>query len=176
MRATGWREMDAAKAMARGVAEEFRRRLVGEYVPRIRRCVELLGDDACWQKPAPNCNSVANLLQHLRGNVTQWILVTFGHEPDQRDRPFEFTSTRAEVGLTAVQLTDRLADVVTRACAAVDALDAAELLRARTIQRQFAETGLSAVLHVMEHFAGHASQIYAFTKQTTGQDLRFYDL
>ncbi|MBK8095994.1 MAG: DUF664 domain-containing protein [Planctomycetes bacterium] len=176
MRATGWREMDAASALTRGVAAEFRRRLAGEYVPRIRRCVEMLGDDACWRKPAPNCNSVANLLQHLRGNVTQWILVTFGHEQDHRDRSFEFASSRAEVGESAAQLLQRLAEVVTRACAAVDALDAEELLRARTIQRQFTETGLSAVLHVMEHFAGHAGQIYAFTKQTTGQDLRFYDL
>lgn len=168
--------MDSATALARGVAAEFRRRMAGEYLPRIRRCVELLGDDACWRKPAPNCNSVANLLQHLRGNVTQWILVTFGHETDHRDRPFEFRSTRAEIGLSAAQLTDRLADVVARACAAVEALDAIELLRTRTIQRQFTETGLSAVLHVLEHFAGHAGQIYAFTKQTTGQDLRFYDL
>ncbi|HLQ38882.1 MAG TPA: hypothetical protein VK348_13820, partial [Planctomycetota bacterium] len=67
-------------------------------------------------------------------------------------------------------------DTASRACLAVDRLGPAELLRQRPIQQQYQETGLAAVLHVIEHFAGHAGQIYAFTKQVTGRDLKFYDL
>jgi hypothetical protein len=46
----------------------------------------------------------------------------------------------------------------------------------RTIQQRYRESGLQAVLHVLEHFSGHAGQIYFWTKQVTGQDLKFYDL
>jgi len=162
-----------ARALARGVAAEFRRRLQGEYVPRIARCVELLGDGAVWRRPAPNCNSVGNLLLHLRGNVTQWILAAFGALDDARDRDAEFAADDAGHGR---DLVDQLRATVDRACDVVDGLSVEELLRPRTIQRQFQETGLSAVLHAMEHFSGHAGQIYAWTKQVSGLDLAFYDL
>ena len=162
-----------AEALARRVAVEFRRRLQGEYVPRIKHCVQLLGDAAVWTRPAPHCNSVGNLLLHLHGNTTQWILATFGSETDARDRPAEFA---AEGGVPAAELVDALSQLVDRACDVVDRLTTAELLRSRIIQQRYEETGLSAVLHVLEHFSGHAGQIYAWTKQVTGRDLRFYDL
>jgi uncharacterized damage-inducible protein DinB len=162
-----------AAALARIVAAQFRRRLLAEQLPRIRACVRLLGDQRVWERPAPNCNSVGNLLLHLAGNTTQWILATFGAVDDARDRPAEFAATG---GRSAEQLVDQLAAVWTRACDVVDALSVAELLRERTVQQRYRETGLAAVLHVLEHCSGHAGQIYAWTKQATGQDLRFYDL
>ena len=163
----------AATELARSIATEFRRRLQGEYLPRIRHCVNLLGDTRVWQRPAPNCNSVGNLLLHLAGNTTQWILATFGDTADARNRPAEFA---ASGGQTAAELLERLAAVVDRACDVVAAQPVEELLRPRLVQARYQETGLSAVLHVLEHFSGHAGQIYAWTKQATGQDLRFYDL
>lgn len=164
-----------AQALARGVAREFRRRLADESVPRIRRCTELLDDARCWQRPGPSGNSIGNLLLHLEGNVRQWILVGLGGEPDRRDRPAEFAATGA--GAPAIrELVARLERTVAAACALVDRLDPEALLAERTIQEVFRETGLSATLHVLEHFAGHAGQIYAWTKQLTGQDLHFYDL
>lgn len=163
----------AAQALARGVATEFRRRLLGEQLPRIRRCVEILGDANVWQKPAPVCNSVGNLVLHLTGNTAQWILATFGDHVDTRNRPAEFA---AGGGMSANALLDRLALTFERACDVVDRVTVAELLRTRTVQARYQETGLSAILHVLEHCSGHAGQIYAWTKQVTGQDLRFYEL
>jgi uncharacterized damage-inducible protein DinB len=164
--------MTAAEQLAAGIAAEFRRRLLGEYVPRLRRCVELLGDDAVWRRPAANCNSTGNLLLHLAGNTTQWILATFGATADHRDRPAEFA---AAGGRSAGELMDQLAAVATRACDVVDGLTVGDLLQVRRIQGRYDETGLAAVLHVLEHFSGHAGQVYAWTKQVTGRDLRFYD-
>jgi uncharacterized damage-inducible protein DinB len=78
--------------------------------------------------------------------------------------------------VTAAELVDALAATWQQACDVVDGLSVAELLRERVVQRRYAESGLSAVLHVLEHCSGHAGQVYAWTKQATGQDLRFYAL
>jgi uncharacterized damage-inducible protein DinB len=164
---------DQAAALARIVAAQLRRRLLGELLPRLRTCVQQLGDAGVWRRPAPNCNSVGNLLLHLNGNTTQWILATFGAVADARDRPAEFA---AREGATGAELIDALGATWQRACALVDGLSVAELLRERSVQGRYTETGLAAVLHVLEHCAGHAYQVYAWTKQATGQDLRFYDL
>lgn len=164
---------DDATALARIVATEFRRRLLGEQLPRLRECVRRLGDAGVWRRPAPHCNSVGNLLLHLRGNTTQWILATFGAVDDARDRPAEFA---ANSGATGASLLEALGQTWQRACDLVANLPVAELLRPRVVQGRYQETGLSAILHVLEHCSGHAGQIYAWTKQATGEDLRFYDL
>ncbi|MFM1873263.1 MAG: hypothetical protein RL398_2685 [Planctomycetota bacterium] len=164
--------MSEADSLAQGIATQFRRRMLGEYVPRIRRCVELLGDRELWRRPGPTCNSVANLLLHLRGNVTQWILHGLGGEADRRERAAEFA---AREGASGKVLCDALEATVAQACTVVDAMGPTQWLAERSIQG-YDETGLSAVLHVLEHFSGHAGQIYAWTKQVTDEDLRFYDL
>lgn len=168
--------MDDAGQLVAGIAGEFRRRMLDEYVPHIERCVAMLGEERCWQRQGAAGNSVANLLLHLEGNMRQWILVTFAGAGDQRDRDSEFRANIGEQPATTAELMQRLRQTVTECTAAVDGLDAAALLRRHRIQQRYDETGLAAVLHVLEHFSGHAGQIYAWTKQLTGEDLRFYDL
>jgi len=164
-----------AAALARGVGREFRRRLAEEYVPRIRRCAEIVTPARCWLRPGPTGNSIGNLLLHLEGNVRQWILVGLGGREDRRDRAAEFSANGA--GAPPIpDLLDRLEATVREACEVVDRLGPDDLLAERTIQKTFRETGLSAALHVLEHFSGHAGQIYAWTKQLSGKDLKFYDL
>ena len=83
---------DAASQLALGVKREFRRRLMEEQLPRITRCAELLGDDRIWQRPSANTNSVGNLMLHLAGNTTQWILAQFTDQHDHRQRDTEFAA------------------------------------------------------------------------------------
>ncbi|GAB4159493.1 MAG: hypothetical protein Fur0037_26690 [Planctomycetota bacterium] len=156
------------------LAGEFRRRLLGECLPRIASCVVRLSEEQIWRKPGPTCNSIGNLLLHLRGNVGQWILSALGGEEDRRDRDSEFASG-PDRSSSSEALRD-LRSVVERAARVVDSLSVEDLLARRRIQGRFGETGFSAVIHVIEHFSGHAGQIYAWTKQMTGEDLRFYDL
>jgi len=165
---------ESAALLAAGVAREFRRRLGGEYVPRISRCLRLLTPEQCWQRPSPSGNSICHLLAHLEGNVRQWILAGLGDAEDRRDRGAEFAMTPGSV--SHVDLMRRLESTVGESCDLVDRLTPEDLLREHTIQKVFRETGLSTVLHVLEHFSGHAGQIYAWTKQLTGEDLKFYDL
>lgn len=158
--------------LAEIVRKEFRRRLIEEQLPRITRCAELLGDERVWQRPSPHSNSVGNLILHLCGNTTQWILAEFTELHDLRDRDAEFA---ADADRSVAALSTALDEVYHAACDTVDALSEEELLAPRTIQ-DYAETGLSAVLHVLEHTSGHAGQIYAWTKQSLGVDLKFYGL
>ena len=163
---------DRVAALTRGIAREFRRRLLEEQLPRITRCAELLGEERVWKRPSPNTNSVGNLMLHLAGNTTQWILATFTDLDDERDRDGEFAADGTH---DVAALCARLGTVFTRACDIVDGLSADQLLAPRRVQG-YDETGLSVVLHVLEHCSGHAGQIYAWTKQATGVDLHFYDL
>ena len=121
---------------------------------------------------AIKADRVGNLILHLCGNTTQWILAEFTMLEDARDRDGEFA---ARGGVTAAELCDRLGAVYRAACDAVDRVPVDELLAPRTVQG-YRETGLSAVLHVLEHSSGHAGQIYAWTKQAADSDLAFYDL
>lgn len=165
-----------AAALTSCLAAEFRRRMLDEYVPRIRRCTELLSEEQMWTAPGPSSNSVANLLMHLAGNVRQWILCGLGGQRDDRDRPFEFSGTRDQVDLPVSALLGRLEETVRQAVAVVEDLTPHDLMQETLFQQRYSETGLGAVVHVIEHFSGHAGQIYAFTKQVTGADLKFHDL
>ncbi len=165
-----------AASFAECLSAEFRRRMLDEYVPRIRKCTELLTEDQSWISPGPFNNSVANLLMHLAGNVRQWIICGVGDASDQRNRSFEFSGNRDEVNTPIPGLMDRLEDTVREAVAIVEGLTVDQWLRRAVFQQRYDETIVGAVLHAMEHFSGHAGQIYAFTKQETGKDLKFYDL
>ena len=150
--------------------------MLEEYVPRIARCVSMLGPDQVWHRPGPHSNSVGNLLLHLEGNVRQWILSGIAGAEDHRDRDAEFAASAESERRDPSELVERLHATVAEAVAVVEGLGADELLAHKQYQGRYEETGVAAVLHVMEHFSGHAGQIYAYTKQTLGVDLAHYDL
>jgi hypothetical protein len=89
-----------------------RSRLVDQHWPRLKACVEPLTVEQIWWRPNEASNSVGNLILHLNGNVTQWILTGFTHGEDSRDRPAEFS---ADGGLTAAELLDRLGATIAAA-------------------------------------------------------------
>src|SRR5690348_12633039 len=64
--------------------------LTTEYLPKIERCLERLTDDDVWSRPNEASNSIGNLLLHLRGNVTQWIIAGVGGRTRERRRQQEF--------------------------------------------------------------------------------------
>lgn len=167
---------DRAEQLSRAIATEFRRRMLDEYVPRIARCVSLLSPEQVWHRPGPHNNAVGNLLLHLEGNVRQWILSGVGNAEDHRDRAAEFAARAETERRDPAELMQRLSATVADSVAVVDDLGPDALLEVKQYQGRYAETGVAAVLHVMEHFSGHAGQIYAYTKQTLGVDLAHYDL
>jgi hypothetical protein len=138
--------------------------------PRLKVCVEPLTVEQIWWRPNEASNSVGNLILHLNGNVTQWIVNAFSHGEDTRDRPAEFSAVG---GLTAAELLDRLGATMAEAAKVLDRLTVDELRAPMEIQGH-KTCGLDAVYHVVDHFGLHFGQIAYITKSLTARDLGFY--
>jgi hypothetical protein len=150
--------------------EFSRQKLLGQYWPRLRQSVESLTDEQVWWRPNAASNSIGNLILHLNGNVTQWLVDSFNRVEDKRNRPEEFA---AEGGLTAGELLRRLGATMERAAEVLDRLTVEELLAPYEIQGYHVH-GLDAVYQVVEHFGLHYGQIAYITKSLTARDLGFY--
>ena len=147
-------------------------RLLGEYLGKIDRCVGLLSAEQLWWRPNPRCNSVANLLLHLRGNLSQWVLAGLGGARYERFRREEFAAAKGEDGGA---LLARLGEVVS-ACQRVAAgLSGDDLARTLVVQG-YTRTGFSVLLHAVEHMAYHTGQIVYVAKQLVGEraEIEFY--
>lgn len=138
---------------------------------QIARCAGLLTTAELWQRSNAHCNSVANLILHLTGNVRQWILAGIAGESFDRDRPSEFA---ARDGRPAQEILPPLEAIVERACAIIVALDADALAMRRTIQG-YAVMTQTALFHVVEHFSFHTGQIVHMTKVLKHVELSLFD-
>jgi hypothetical protein len=150
--------------------EHSRRKLLEEYWPRLRGCVELLTDEQVWWRPNPASNSIGNLILHLNGNVRQWLVASFSRLQDSRDRPAEFSERKLIPGSALLQ---RLGVTMQDAAEVLERLTETDLQRAFQIQG-YTVSGLVAVYQVVEHFGMHYGQILFITKLLRGQDLGFY--
>ena len=144
--------------------------LVSEYLPKIERCLEHLTDEDVWWRANDASNSIGNLMLHLRGNVTQWIIGGVGGQARERRRQQEFDE-RSHISVKELQA--ELRAVVEEAAEIIRGLDARALLSRRQIQ-DYDVTVLEAIYHVVEHFSMHTGQIILFTKARTGEDLKLW--
>jgi hypothetical protein len=147
-----------------------RDKLVNQYWPRLRTCLESLTDEQIWWRPNPSSNSIGNLVLHLNGNVRQWLVNSFSKREDQRDRPAEFAATGAVSG---AELLAKLEWTIHEGEQVITRLSEADLIARYEIQG-YHVYGLEAVYQVIEHFGLHYGQIAYITKMLKDQDLGFY--
>lgn len=147
-----------------------RNKLLEQYWPRLRAAVSPLTPEQLNWRPNEACNSIANLILHLSGNVRQWLVASFNREQDHRDRPAEFAERRL---LSAGPLLDPLAATMEEAAAVLARLTPADLTARYEIQG-YHVSGLDAVYQVVEHFGLHYGQIVYIAKSLTAADLGFY--
>jgi hypothetical protein len=147
-----------------------RNKLLGQYWPRLKACVEPMTVEQIWSRPNEASNSIGNLILHLNGNVMQWLVASFNRDEDKRDRPAEFSAVG---GLTAAELLDRLGATLAESAKVLDRLTADELLAPYEIQGYHVH-GLDAIYQVVEHFGLHYGQIAYIAKNLSGKDLGFY--
>jgi len=147
-----------------------RQKLLGQYWPRLRQCVEPLAPEQVWWRPNDASNSIGNLVLHLNGNVRQWLVDSFTRTESKRDRPAEFNERDL---IPASALLEKLGATMTEAAAVLDRLAAGDLLAPYEIQG-YRIHGLDAVYQVVEHFGLHYGQIAYITKLLQDRDLGFY--
>lgn len=150
--------------------EFSRQKLLEQYWPRLRKCVQSLTDEQVWWRPNSASNSIGNLLLHLNGNVRQWLVASFNRLDDTRNRPAEFNETGS---IPASDLLDQLGATMEEAAQVLSRLTPPDLLSPYEIQGYHVR-GLDAVYQVVEHFGLHYGQIIYIAKSLIGADLGFY--
>lgn len=158
-------------AVARTFLDTSRHLITSDYLPKIERCLDRLTETDIWWRANEASNSIGNLILHLSGNVTMWIIGGVGNLPFERHRQLEFDERRK---IPATELRHRLRTVVQQADEVMSAVDANELLSRRQIQG-YDVTVLEAIYHVVEHFGMHTGQIILLSKARVGQDLRLWE-
>lgn len=158
-------------AIAVTFLDKSRSLITSDYMPKIERCLDRLGDADIWWRPNEASNSIGNLILHLCGNMTMWIIGGVGKLPFERHRQMEFDERRT---IPATELRRRLNSVVQQADEVMSAVNANELLSRRQIQG-YDVTVLEAIYHVVEHFGMHTGQIILLSKARVGQDLKLWE-
>ena len=156
--------------VARIFLDKSRNLLTADYLVKIERCLERISENDIWWRPNEASNSIGNLILHLCGNVTMWIIGGVGRRPFERNRQQEFDGRRA---IPAAELLARLRSVVGEADNVISSVTSSELLTRRQIQG-YDVSVLEAIYHVVEHFGMHAGQIILLSKARTGENLTLW--
>lgn len=150
--------------------QEVKRRLFDESVPRLKKCLAQLNEEEIWQRPNANSNSMGNLVLHLCGNVRQWILSGLGKATDIRQRQAEFDALGPLASNKMLEELDMLMEEVNTV---LDHLKPADLINQHQVQG-FTESGISILVHVVEHFSYHVGQMTYHVKALKDMDMGFY--
>ncbi len=151
---------------------EFAEHYWSEYLGKIEQAVAPLTDEQLWWRADEGNNSIANLLAHLHGNLSQWVLAGLGGGNFERHRDEEFAARPGPTAATKAELLADLATTVTRCRETIRALSPTELAQVRRIQKYDLD-GYRALFHTVEHMSYHTGQIVLLAK-LQGAALDFY--
>ena len=141
-----------------------------QNTPRITRCMNELEEADTWKRPNNASNSIGNLILHLCGNITQYIISSLGEAKDIRERDKEFS---ADGGFSKPELIEKLHTTIEKAKNVIQQMDGDSLLRKRIVQG-FQYSGMGIIIHVTEHYSYHTGQVVFWTKLLKNKDLGFY--
>jgi len=142
-----------------------------ENTRMIKKSLAEISEEEVWQKPNPSLNSIGNLILHLGGNISQYIISSLGETEDIRKRDVEFATVD---GLNKAELLEKLEDVVDTAKRVIFDATLNQLVKMRSVQG-FSLSGVGIILHAVEHYSYHTGQIAFWVKQLKNEDLGFYD-
>jgi uncharacterized damage-inducible protein DinB len=132
--------------------------LLQEYADKIRIGLERLGEEQVWWRPNDECNSAGNLVLHICGNLSLWLLGGLGGIEYERDRAGEF---RARGSMSRTELLACLDETVARGREVLEDVDLNKELRLQG----YHVDGLAALYHTVEHASQHTGQILFIVKQ-----------
>ncbi|QCW99820.1 DUF1572 domain-containing protein [Aggregatimonas sangjinii] len=141
-----------------------------ESTRMIRKSLTEISEQELWLKPNASLNSIANLILHLCGNMTQYIIASLGESEDVRNRDMEFSSHATGNKAQILEQLERTVDEVRRII--FDA-DVKQLVKVRSVQG-FSFSGVGVIMHAVEHYSYHTGQIAFWVKLLKNKDLGFY--
>ena len=143
---------------------------LNENTSKIEKCLNNLEEKDIWDRPNECSNSIGNLILHICGNITQYIISSLGRKEDKRNRDLEFSIRE---GFDKSLLIEKLNDTVNQAIQTLKALHEQDLMTVRSVQA-YEYSGIAIVIHVVEHYSYHTGQIIFYTKMLKDVDLDFY--
>jgi uncharacterized damage-inducible protein DinB len=155
------------------LAKEFNEQSIhrlGENTAKINACLNELKENEIWQSPGTTSNSIGNLVLHLCGNITQYVISSLGETEDIRERDKEFST---KDGHTGSMLLNKLTGTVSKAIDIIKKLDEKALMKIYSVQGS-GLSGVGIIIHVTEHYSYHTGQIVFRTKQIKNKDMGFY--
>ena len=141
-----------------------------ESTRMITKSLANISEEEMWLKPNDSLNSIANLILHLCGNITQYIISSLGEKEDGRNRDLEFSINNKE---SKKELLNKLKNTVNTAKRVVFDASTDQLLKTRSVQG-FSFSGIGVIIHAVEHYSYHTGQIAFWVKQLKNTDLGFY--
>lgn len=144
---------------------------IDESTRMIQKSLNDISEEEFWHKPNDSLNSIGNLILHLCGNITQYIISSLGETEDLRNRDAEFS---AKATANKNQTLKQLEHTVDTAKRVIFDTNISNLLKMRSVQG-FTFSGVGVILHAVEHYSYHTGQIAFWVKQLKNKDLGFYD-
>ncbi|MGB3149569.1 MAG: DUF1572 family protein, partial [Maribacter sp.] len=120
-----------------------------ESTRMIQKSLEHISEKELWLKPNTSLNSIGNLVLHLCGNITQYIISSLGETEDKRHRDLEFSK---DGGHTKSELLKKLEDTVEVAKRIIFDASSEQLLSVRYVQG-FTFSGVGVIIHAVEHYS-----------------------
>jgi uncharacterized damage-inducible protein DinB len=131
-----------------------------EGFDRIFKAINQLDERQTWMRPSSESNSVGIILQHLIGNLNQWVCAGAGGTDFQRNRPEEFRdqqhSSKDEIVQKFLNLGEAVKDVISRV--KPDSLHSPIRIQNTEV------TVMSALYKAVTHFEFHEGQILYIAK------------
>ena len=160
------------RAGAGATLPDLEQRYLLEYLDKIELAVADLDDEAIWRRSGPGTNSIANLILHLCGNLSLWILASLDGRDFKRDRAAEFSADRTA---GKDELLAGLHRVVSESRDVIAGLDAVRMEEQIEVQGYSTDVR-GAAFHAVEHMAYHAGQIVLLAKLALAAEggLEFY--
>lgn len=159
-------------ALAQGMSSSWQvlaSRYLGEYMDKIRLATARLPEGLVWWRPHDNALSVGNLILHLHGNLSLWLLSGLGKRAVVRERGKEFSADRTHGSSELLRLIDT---TVAECRSLIESIPDTALSERLEIQGYDTDVR-GAILHAVEHTSYHTGQILYIVKTLTSEHEAF---
>ncbi len=137
---------------------------------RVEKCFDEITEEDLWNDFNNNLVSVGNLVLHLCGNSTQYVISGLGGQKYFRERDKEFSG---KPGLSKRELLEKFQNVISDSCKVFFNLSEEQVEKNYNVQG-FNYNGVEIILHVTEHLSYHVGQISFAVKLMKNKDLGYY--